>query len=72
MTGGQSMDLAAEHRRLDAAEVEHMYRLKTGCLLRASVMAATCCPPGISLETTHTLERFADAIGLAFQRNNFV
>jgi len=67
MTGGQSMDLAAEHRRLDAAEVEHMYRLKTGCLLRASVMAATCCPPDISLETTHTLERFADAIGLAFQ-----
>ncbi len=67
MTGGQSMDLAAEHRRLDCAEVEHLYRLKTGCLLRASVMAATCCPPGTSLETVHMLERFADAIGLAFQ-----
>ncbi|MEZ5566728.1 MAG: polyprenyl synthetase family protein [Gammaproteobacteria bacterium] len=67
MTGGQSMDLAAEGRRLDPAELEHIYRLKTGCLMRASVMAAACCAPAVPLATLHALERFCDALGLAFQ-----
>jgi len=67
MTGGQSMDLAAEGRRLDAAELEHIYRLKTGCLLRASVLAATCCVDQVPDATRESLERFVDALGLAFQ-----
>ena len=67
MTGGQSMDLAAEGRRLDAAELEHIYRLKTGCLLRASVMAGACCAGDIPDATREALERFVDALGLAFQ-----
>ncbi len=67
MTGGQSMDLAAEGRRLDAAELEHIYRLKTGRLLRASVLAAACCTDAVSTATRHDLERFVDALGLAFQ-----
>ena len=67
MTGGQCMDLAAEGRRLDAAELEHIYRLKTGCLLRASVMAAACCAAEVPDRTRESLERFVDALGLAFQ-----
>lgn len=67
MTGGQSMDMAAEGRQLDAAELEHIYRLKTGCLLRASVMAAACCAGTVPTPTVHALERFVDALGLAFQ-----
>jgi len=67
MTGGQSMDLAAEGRRLDPAELEHIYRLKTGCLLRASVMAAVCCAEKVPDTTREALERFVDALGLAFQ-----
>jgi len=67
MTGGQSMDLAAEGRRLDPAELEHIYRLKTGCLLRASVMAAACCAADVPDATRESLERFVDALGLAFQ-----
>jgi farnesyl diphosphate synthase len=67
MTGGQSMDLAAEGRRLDPAELEHIYRLKTGCLLRASVMAAVCCTEKVPDTTREALERFVDALGLAFQ-----
>lgn len=66
MTGGQSLDLAAEGRSPDAAELEHIYRLKTGRLLRASVLAATCCQ-SVPVATVHALERFADAVGLAFQ-----
>lgn len=67
MTGGQSMDLAAEGRRLDAAELEHIYRLKTGCLFRASVLSAACCAAQVSTPTLHALERYVDALGLAFQ-----
>ena len=67
MTGGQSMDLAAEGRRLDPAELEHIYRLKTGCLLRASVLAAACCAGDVPDATRHALERYVDALGLAFQ-----
>jgi farnesyl diphosphate synthase len=67
MTGGQALDIAAEGNRLDTAEVEHMYRLKTGRLLRASVLAAAYCPPAADTDTLHTLEKFVDYLGLAFQ-----
>jgi geranylgeranyl pyrophosphate synthase len=67
MTGGQSMDLAAEGRRIDPAELEHIYRLKTGRLLRASVLAPACCRNDVPVPTLHALERFVDALGLAFQ-----
>lgn len=67
MTGGQEMDLAAEGKRLGAAEIEHMYRLKTGCLLRASVMSGAYCAPGTNTDLFHRLERYIDALGLAFQ-----
>jgi farnesyl diphosphate synthase len=40
MTGGQSIDLAAEGGSLSAAALEHMYSLKTGALIHASVMSA--------------------------------
>jgi farnesyl diphosphate synthase len=67
MTGGQSMDLAAEGRQIDAAELEHIYRLKTGRLLRASVLSGAWCADRVDTATLHDLERFADALGLAFQ-----
>ena len=67
MTGGQAMDMEAEGQQLDSATLEHMYRLKTGRLLRASVLSAAYCPPGADTKTIHSLERFIDAVGLAFQ-----
>ena len=66
MTGGQSLDLAAEGRRIDAAELEHIYRLKTGRLLRASVLAPTRCT-NVPTAIVHAFELFADTVGLAFQ-----
>jgi farnesyl diphosphate synthase len=67
MTGGQSIDLASEAKSLNAAELEHMYRLKTGRLLWASVMSAAYCDPTMTATGLHSLERFIDALGLAFQ-----
>ena len=67
MTGGQSMDMTSEGKRLDPAELEHIYRLKTGYLLRASVLSAAYCCADVPLATLHMLERFVDALGLAFQ-----
>ncbi len=66
MTGGQAIDLGAEGTQLDAAEVEHMYRLKTGCLLKVSVLAAVYCA-GMDHPQLRNLEHFIDALGLAFQ-----
>ena len=64
---GQALDLAAEGQVLDQSELEHIYRLKTGKLLRACMISAVCVAPPISLEKRQLLERFIDAIGLAFQ-----
>jgi farnesyl diphosphate synthase len=67
IAGGQAMDLAGEKHRLDPAELEHMFRLKTGRLLRASVLSAAYCATRMSTERLHHLEVFADAMGVAYQ-----
>ncbi len=67
MTGGQAIDLASEGQQLYAAELENMYRLKTGRLLHASVMSAAYCAEGLNDQALKDLERFIDALGLAFQ-----
>ena len=67
MSGGQALDLAAEGQALDQSELEHIYRLKTGKLPRACVLSVVCIAPSVSLEKRQLLERFIDAMGLAFQ-----
>jgi len=66
MTGGQSIDLRSEGQMLSAEELEHMYRLKTGCLLQASVMSGAHANEA-SPEHKAMLKRFVDNLGLAFQ-----
>jgi farnesyl diphosphate synthase len=66
MTGGQSIDLGAEGRKLDQQELENMYRLKTGRLLHASILFAAYCAHANG-DILNTLDRFADNLGLAFQ-----
>lgn len=66
MTGGQSIDLCSEGQRLSAAELEHMYRLKTGCLLEASVLCAAHLAE-CSAAQKQQLRRFIGSLGLAFQ-----
>ena len=67
MSGGQALDLAAEGQKLDQSQLEHIYRLKTGKLIRACIISAVCVAPPISIKKRQLLERFIDAIGLAFQ-----
>ncbi|WP_329742787.1 farnesyl diphosphate synthase [Dyella sp. A6] len=66
MAGGQALDLAAVGRTLSLAELEHMHACKTGALIRAAVrlgaLASNADPA-----TLATLDRYADAVGLAFQ-----
>ena len=66
ITGGQALDLNAEGLVLGQSELEHIYRQKTGKLLRACVLSP-CCFIDLGLEKTTALERYIDAIGLAFQ-----
>ena len=66
ITGGQQLDLNAEEKIISQSELEHIYRQKTGKLLRACVLAPTCFI-NISLEQMSALEIYIDLIGLAFQ-----
>ena len=66
MAGGQDLDLRGGAHP-DIAELEHAFRTKTGGLFRAAALAATCVRPDLPGKTQQSLERFADALGLAFQ-----
>lgn len=67
MAGGQAMDLAAEGHWLAAAELETMYRLKTGRLIEAAIRMPCACAGELDESSRGALDRFADNIGLAFQ-----
>lgn len=67
MTGGQSIDLAAEGGSLSIAALEQMYALKTGALIHASVVAAGMLREDLTDDATESLDAFARAIGVAFQ-----
>ncbi len=66
MAGGQALDLAAVGRQLTLAELEHMHACKTGALIRASVQLGALIG-GADADTLRTLDRYAHAVGLAFQ-----
>ncbi|MEY2617277.1 MAG: hypothetical protein RL522_279 [Pseudomonadota bacterium] len=66
MAGGQAIDLASVGRALDEDSLRRMHRLKTGALLRGSVMMGAACGAP-SAQACEALARYGDAIGLAFQ-----
>ncbi len=67
MAGGQAIDLESEGRKLGIEQVEQLHSLKTGALIRASVMMGAACVPGLDARLERALEGFAAPIGLAFQ-----
>jgi farnesyl diphosphate synthase len=67
MAGGQAFDLAAIGARLSPAELERMHVHKTGALIRASVRLGALAAGVRDAATLDALERYAHAIGLAFQ-----
>jgi geranylgeranyl pyrophosphate synthase len=67
MAGGQALDLAAEGRKLTLAEIEQVHALKTGALIRAGILMAANCAPGLAAERLRLLGEFGSLLGLAFQ-----
>lgn len=67
MCGGQAIDLASVGVALARDELEQMHRLKTGALLRASVLLGAWCGKALTEAETTALDAYAAAVGLAFQ-----
>jgi farnesyl diphosphate synthase len=67
MAGGQALDLAAEGRAQTIAEIERTHALKTGALIRASVLMAAHCRTDLGPREFEALGRFGALVGLAFQ-----
>jgi farnesyl diphosphate synthase len=66
MAGGQALDLNATGRSLTLAELEYMHACKTGALIRAAVRLGAL-TAGADRASLETLDRYASALGLAFQ-----
>lgn len=67
MCGGQAIDLDSVGVQLKLDELERMHRLKTGALLRASVLLGALAGKTLNDDETAALDAYAAAIGLAFQ-----
>lgn len=67
MTGGQAIDLASEGCSLPEPGLRQMYDLKTGALIRASVMSAPALAGRVPEGHRAALEEFSGVLGLAFQ-----
>jgi geranylgeranyl diphosphate synthase, type II len=67
MVGGQSIDLAAVEQTLTINQLETMHRLKTGALISASTRLGALSTGIASESQLQALDKYANAIGLAFQ-----
>jgi farnesyl diphosphate synthase len=67
MAGGQQIDLDATGKTLSVPELEFMHIHKTGALIRAAVLLGFLCGEKISEAEKGRLDRYAKAVGLAFQ-----
>jgi farnesyl diphosphate synthase len=66
MCGGQALDIDATGRAIDVDALLRLHALKTGALLRASVRMGAIAA-GVDAGVRAQLDRFAGALGLAFQ-----
>ncbi|MGR5207906.1 (2E,6E)-farnesyl diphosphate synthase [Vibrio alfacsensis] len=67
MCVGQALDLAAENRRVSLTELEKIHRNKTGALINCAIKLGALAAGEKGLEVLPQLERYSQAIGLAFQ-----
>jgi farnesyl diphosphate synthase len=67
MAGGQAIDLANVGRQITLPELEFMHILKTGALIRASVLLGAMCGQPQSPEQIEKLDQYGKCVGLAFQ-----
>jgi farnesyl diphosphate synthase len=67
MCGGQAIDLDSVGVSLTLDQLERMHQLKTGALLRASVMLGALAGRDVTDAERIALDTYSNAIGLAFQ-----
>ena len=67
MAGGQAIDLDAVGKSISLPELEYMHILKTGALIRASVLLGAHCGKALPQSDLDRLDRYAKCVGLAFQ-----
>lgn len=67
MVGGQSLDLQATNKQIDLDQLSTLHKMKTGAMIRVSVMIACALKSDMSERHKQCLENFATCIGLAFQ-----
>jgi len=67
MCGGQAIDLDSVGLSLTLEQLEQMHQLKTGALLRASVLLGATAGKELTEAETAALHTYSRAIGLAFQ-----
>lgn len=66
MVGGQMVDITAVDTAISPALLENMHLMKTGALIKASILMAAC-DHDLTKEQLTGLSRFAHNLGLAFQ-----
>ncbi len=67
MCGGQALDLAATDKKINLEQLEVLHSLKTGALLKASVLMAAECATNITEQEKKSFQEYAQHIGLAYQ-----
>ncbi|WP_370663929.1 polyprenyl synthetase family protein [Massilia forsythiae] len=67
MCGGQAIDLDSVGLKLDLEQLERMHQLKTGAMLRVSVVLGALAGRELESAELDALGAYARAIGLAFQ-----
>ncbi|UVK77965.1 MAG: geranyl diphosphate/farnesyl diphosphate synthase [Sodalis sp. Fse] len=67
MCFGQELDLAAEGQQVSVARLESIHRYKTGLLIRTAVRMGVLAAGKCGSLVLNFLDRYAAAIGLAFQ-----
>lgn len=67
MAGGQAIDLGAVGKPLSLTQLEDMHARKTGALIGAAVLLGALAAENAGPELLTPLEKYAQAIGLAFQ-----
>ena len=67
MCGGQALDLACEAKPISLALLEQLHLHKTGALIRAAVRLGAFAAGENGRKALPLLDRYAQAIGLAFQ-----
>ncbi len=64
---GQALDLDAEGKEIDLANLERIHTNKTGALIRAAVRLGAYCAGDKAIKYLPELDRYSEAMGLAFQ-----